>query len=82
MLEWSESGPGHRRSFYEFGTSSLDAGKRGLLRDDEPVPVPPKVLDTLLALIANRERVVTKEELLLLDTAAVRAVAGVGYLMA
>ena len=49
---------------YEFGPFSLNAGKRLLLRDGEPVPLAPKVLETLLALIENRERVITKDELL------------------
>jgi TolB-like protein/DNA-binding winged helix-turn-helix (wHTH) protein/Tfp pilus assembly protein PilF len=49
---------------YEFGPFSLNAGKRLLLRSGEPVPLAPKVLETLLALIENRERVVTKDELL------------------
>ena len=52
------------RPSYEFGPFSLDAGKRLLLRDGEPVPLAPKVLETLLALIENRERVLTKDELL------------------
>jgi DNA-binding winged helix-turn-helix (wHTH) protein/Tfp pilus assembly protein PilF len=49
---------------YEFGLFSLNASKRLLLRDGEPLPLAPKVLETLLALIENRERVVTKDELL------------------
>jgi DNA-binding winged helix-turn-helix (wHTH) protein len=52
-----------RRSF-EFGPFLLDAGKRLLLRDGEPVPLAPKVLDTLLALIEHRQDVVSKEQLL------------------
>jgi DNA-binding winged helix-turn-helix (wHTH) protein/TolB-like protein/tetratricopeptide (TPR) repeat protein len=50
--------------FYEFGPFSLNASKRLLLRNGDPVPLAPKVLETLLALIENRERVVTKDELL------------------
>ncbi len=50
--------------FYEFGPFSLDAGRRLLLRDGEQVPLAPKVLETLLALIENRERVLSKDELL------------------
>ena len=52
------------RPSYEFGPFSVDAGKRLLLRNGEPVPLAPKVLETLLALIENRERIVTKDELL------------------
>jgi TolB-like protein/DNA-binding winged helix-turn-helix (wHTH) protein/Tfp pilus assembly protein PilF len=49
---------------YEFGPFLLDTGKRLLLRNGEPVPLSPKVLETLLALIESRERVLTKDELL------------------
>ena len=49
---------------YEFGPFQLDASKRLLLRDGEPVPLAPKVLETLLALVEHRERVLTKDELL------------------
>jgi len=49
---------------YEFGSFSVDASRRLLLRDGAPVPVAPKALETLLALIENRERVVTKDELM------------------
>jgi DNA-binding winged helix-turn-helix (wHTH) protein len=52
------------RPTYEFGPFSVDASKRLLLRNGEPVPLAPKVLETLLALIQNRERVLTKDELL------------------
>ena len=52
-----------RRS-YEFGPFSADPIKRVLLRDGEPVPLAPKVLETLVALIESRERVLTKDELL------------------
>ena len=36
-------------AIYEFGPFSLDAGKRLLFRHGEPVPLAPKVLDTLIA---------------------------------
>jgi DNA-binding winged helix-turn-helix (wHTH) protein len=49
---------------YEFGPFSVDAGKRLLLRNGEPVALAPKVLETLLVLIENRERVLSKDELL------------------
>ena len=49
---------------YEFGPFSVDAGRRLLLRNGEPVPLAPKVLETLLVLIENRERVLSKDELL------------------
>ena len=49
---------------YEFGPFSLDAGKRLLLRNGEPVALAPKVLERLLVLIENRDRVLSKDELL------------------
>jgi DNA-binding winged helix-turn-helix (wHTH) protein len=49
---------------YEFGPFSVDGGRRLLLRNGEPVPLSPKVFETLVALIENRERVLTKDELL------------------
>lgn len=49
---------------YEFGPFRLHASKKLLWRDGEPVPLAPKVLDTLLVLIQHRDRVVTKDELL------------------
>jgi Tol biopolymer transport system component/DNA-binding winged helix-turn-helix (wHTH) protein len=49
---------------YEFGPFSLDVDKRRLLRGRQPVTLAPKVLDTLVALVENRQRVLTKEELL------------------
>jgi TolB-like protein/DNA-binding winged helix-turn-helix (wHTH) protein/tetratricopeptide (TPR) repeat protein len=42
----------------------VDADKRLLLRDGAAVPLAPKVMETLLALLQNRERVLTKDELL------------------
>jgi DNA-binding winged helix-turn-helix (wHTH) protein/Tfp pilus assembly protein PilF len=51
-------------AFYEFGPFSVDAGKRLLLRNGQPVPLAPKVLETLLTLIEARERVLSKDELL------------------
>ena len=49
---------------YEFGSFSLDANKRLLLRAGEPLPLAPKVLETLIALVENRGRVLSKDELL------------------
>jgi DNA-binding winged helix-turn-helix (wHTH) protein/Tfp pilus assembly protein PilF len=49
---------------YEFGPFSVDAGRRLLLRNGEPVALAPKVLETLLALIEHRHRVLSKDELL------------------
>ena len=52
------------RPSYAFGPFVLDASKRLLLRDGDPVPLAPKVLDTLLALIEHRSEVISKEQLL------------------
>src|SRR5687767_12785694 len=50
--------------FYEFGPFSLDAERRLLQRNGDNIALPPKVLDTLLALIRNKGDVLTKDELL------------------
>ncbi len=49
---------------YEFGPFFVDADKRLLWRDGHPLPLPPKVFETLLALLDNRDHVLTKDELL------------------
>ena len=49
---------------FEFGSFSLDPDKRLLLRNGAAVPLAPKVLETLLALVENRDRVLSKDELL------------------
>jgi TolB-like protein/DNA-binding winged helix-turn-helix (wHTH) protein/Flp pilus assembly protein TadD len=50
--------------FYDFGPFSLDDERRLLQRDGVTIALPPKVLETLLALVRNREKVLTKDELL------------------
>jgi TolB-like protein/DNA-binding winged helix-turn-helix (wHTH) protein/tetratricopeptide (TPR) repeat protein len=49
---------------FEFGPFSLDPDKRLLLRNGRAVPLAPKVLETLLVLVENRDRVLSKDELL------------------
>lgn len=49
---------------YVFGAYRLDAHERLLLRDGQPVSLPPKALDLLLALVARAGSLATKEELL------------------
>jgi TolB-like protein/DNA-binding winged helix-turn-helix (wHTH) protein/Tfp pilus assembly protein PilF len=49
---------------YAFGDFRLDVRRRRLLRANEPVPLPPKAIETLLALIEHRDRVVEKDELM------------------
>ena len=49
---------------FEFGPFRLNADRRLLLRDGEPVALAPKALETLLALVEQPGRVITKDELL------------------
>jgi TolB-like protein len=49
---------------YAFETFLLDTGTRELRRDRELLSVEPKVFDLLSYLIANRERVVSKDDLI------------------
>ncbi len=49
---------------YEFGPFRLDTHERVLLRDGRPLPLKPKVYETLLALISRSGHVVEKEELM------------------
>lgn len=50
--------------FFEFDEFRLDAGKRLLLRNGKGVPILPKAFDILHFLVRNRERVVTKDEVM------------------
>ena len=49
---------------YEFADFHLDPAHRRLLRSGEPVPLTPKVFDTLLYLVEHRHTVLEKDELL------------------
>jgi len=49
---------------YEFGPFRLDAATRALYRGDAFIPLTPKAAETLLALVEDAGRVVTKEQLL------------------
>ena len=51
-------------SIYRFGPYHLDGAERMLLRNGVKVPITPKVFDTLLILVQNAGKVVTKEHLL------------------
>jgi TolB-like protein/DNA-binding winged helix-turn-helix (wHTH) protein/Tfp pilus assembly protein PilF len=55
---------GQSRSAYQFGPFRLQVDRRLLLRDGVAVPLAPKALETLLALVEQRERVLTKDEIL------------------
>src|SRR5260370_9643326 len=50
--------------FYEFGAFRVDASKRLLARDGMPVPLTPKVFDTLLHLVQHSGTVLGKDELM------------------
>lgn len=50
--------------FYNFEDFALDAGRRELRRGGNLVAVEPKVFDLLVHLLANRERVVSKDDLI------------------
>lgn len=52
------------RFSYAFGAFRLDPVDKVLSHRDRPVPLTPKALDTLLALVARHGRLVTKEDLL------------------
>ena len=49
---------------YEFGEYRVDAGKLLLSRSGQPVPLTPKVFDTLLLLVKRSGEVLDKEALL------------------
>ncbi len=52
------------QGIYEFGDFRLDVAKRTLLRSGDPVPLTPKVFDTLLHLVRHQGNVIPKEDLL------------------
>lgn len=49
---------------FHFGDYTLDAGRRELKQAGSLVPVEPQVFDLLLCLVENRDRVVSKDDLL------------------
>ena len=50
--------------FYEFGPFCVDVSSRVLRRGGKALPLEPKVFDTLLVLVENHGKVVSKEELM------------------
>jgi TolB-like protein/DNA-binding winged helix-turn-helix (wHTH) protein/Tfp pilus assembly protein PilF len=52
------------KHLYEFDSYRLDAVERVLLRDGQPVTLPPKDIETLLVLVEKAGHIVEKEELL------------------
>src|ERR1700683_2753227 len=53
-----------RRLLYEFGPFRVDPQKRLLLQDGQPVPLPGKAFDILIALLECHGEVLTKDELI------------------
>ena len=53
-----------RRELYRFGEFELDAVRRTLERGGHTIPLTSKALETLLTLVRNRDRVLTKDELM------------------
>ena len=49
---------------FTFDNQTLDTERRELLRDGAPIPVQPQVFDLLVYLVQNRDRVVSKEDLI------------------
>src|SRR5262247_192496 len=49
---------------YRFGEFTVDADQKVLLRNGTPLPLAPKVFDTLLILVENASRIVEKEALM------------------
>ena len=52
------------KELYEFGPFRLDASRRLLSRGEQVLPLTSKALETLLALVRNRNRVLLKDELM------------------
>lgn len=63
FLKMVENQP--QSQIYEFGDFRIDASKRLLTKgNDEPLPLTPKVFDTLLYLVRNHGRVIEKDQLM------------------
>ena len=52
------------RASYEFGPFVLDTVQHALLKEGKPVDITPKTYDTLLVLVENSGRMLSKEELM------------------
>jgi len=52
------------KASFEFGPFRLDPAERLLLREGVPVQLPPKAFDALVVMVANRGRLLGKDELL------------------
>jgi tetratricopeptide (TPR) repeat protein/DNA-binding winged helix-turn-helix (wHTH) protein len=51
-------------SLYEFGGFRIDGGRRTLLHDGQTVTLTPKIFDTLLYMVRNSGKLITKDELM------------------
>src|SRR5829696_1659957 len=56
--------PAKSKQFYEFGTFRLDLSEKVLLNQGRPVPLTPKVFDTLEILVENTGKLLGKNELM------------------
>src|SRR5262245_17591136 len=52
------------KELFEFDAFRLDPAEQRLMRDGEPVPLEPKVFETLLTLVRRRGSLVAKEDLM------------------
>jgi DNA-binding winged helix-turn-helix (wHTH) protein len=52
------------KHLYQFGVFAVDTDQRVLLREGKPLPLAPKVFETLLIPVGNSGRIVGKEELI------------------
>jgi DNA-binding winged helix-turn-helix (wHTH) protein len=52
------------KHLYEFGPFHIDTVERLLFRGEDMVPLTPKVVETLLALVSHSGRVLEKDELM------------------
>lgn len=64
MKSGSKSSQIEESEIYEFGPYRLDAREHSLLLDGRAVALTPKALDTLIVLVRNQPKVVSKEDLL------------------
>jgi Tol biopolymer transport system component/DNA-binding winged helix-turn-helix (wHTH) protein len=54
----------NKEEFYDFADFRLDVSQKVLLRNGKPVPLTPKVFDTLEILVENKGQLLRKEELI------------------
>jgi DNA-binding response OmpR family regulator len=52
------------KELYEFDVFRVDPEREMLLREGDPVPLPPKAFQVLLVLVRNSQEVVTKDDLM------------------